>query len=86
MNAERIGLYHASDFAGLAEDSWEAKNAAWTLVAQASELTLICAVALDDAACGIEGKGYDPGQVAAIASRLMFKCSEDLNAAAGLIS
>lgn len=79
------GLYDAVDFVDEAPGSDAAENGASALVSQSAGISALCALALEAVASGTTERGPDIEDVAAAASRLMFKCWNDLAVAANLI-
>ena len=85
MRAGKQGLCGGSDFSGCEPGTGDAGNGASMLSNQAAGIALLCAIALDAAAHGDGGYECDPADVAATASRLMVRCSDDLFAAVNLL-
>lgn len=77
-----LALRDASEFEGEEPGTDGALRGAGTLVAQSADIASLCSVALDSAG---KGRGGDFRGIAAAASKLMAKCSRDLDAAMGLI-
>lgn len=77
-----LALRDASEFEGEEPGTDGALRGAGTLVAQSADIASLCSVALDSA---VRGRGDDFRGIAAAASKLMAKCSRDLDAAMGLM-
>ena len=73
-----LALRDASEFEGEEPGTDRALRGAGTLVAQSADIASLCSVALESAA---RGRVDDFRGVAVAASRLMAKCSRDLDAA-----
>lgn len=86
MNATKAGLYEAIDFMDDDAGTVEALQDAGSLASQSAGIALLCALALDAVAYGDCEQACDPSDVAGIASRLMFKCWDDLTVAVNIMS
>lgn len=85
MNAVKQGLYRADDARGCEPGTPEAVVEAARLVCQAAGLSLMCSLALDSVAYGDCEPDCAADDLAAIASRVMFECWNDLTVAASFM-
>lgn len=81
-----IDIVNAVDCMDNEPGTANALRSAETIVAQSAGMALVCALALESVSCN----GYDQlcslEDVTNVASKLLFKCFDDLTVATGLIS
>lgn len=86
MNATRAGLLDPTEYMGYKPRTPEAVTGAASLVAQAAGLSLLCSLALDSVAYGVCSLDCSAEEVAAITSKVLFECWDELMGASNLLS
>lgn len=85
IGESRPGICGAIDYIEEDPRSIEAMQGVRALATQSAGIAAICALALDSAACSRYANGPQVEDVAVAASRLLFKCWDDLAVAANLV-